>query len=93
MRFELSTLPQHAGQPTVVLRVVKMVEPPRVTIPGYDGYLPPPVEGELVMRPGRGHSVELHPWAKKLEGTPLALLAREVEPEKLEAATDSGKTN
>ncbi|KAJ7620965.1 hypothetical protein FB45DRAFT_753976 [Roridomyces roridus] len=82
LRYELSTLPQHQTTPTVVLRIVKIIEPPRPTIPGYDGHLPIPIEGELVQRAGRGHVVERHPWCRKLTSTPLRLLLKEEEDRK-----------
>ncbi|KAJ7031087.1 hypothetical protein C8F04DRAFT_909700, partial [Mycena alexandri] len=44
VRFEL------AEPRSAVLRVVKMIEPPTPLIPNYDGHLPAPVEGELVLR-------------------------------------------
>lgn len=66
MRFELSTLPQHAGSRVVVLRVVKLIDPPKLRVPNYDGHLPPPVEGELVQRPRRGPLGSV-PWARKLD--------------------------
>ncbi|KAJ7165839.1 hypothetical protein C8R46DRAFT_996927 [Mycena filopes] len=62
---------------SVVLRVVKMVQPPTLQIPDYDGYLPAPVEGELVHRRKKGPTAELKPWIRKLDskaGKPLALL-------------------
>ncbi|KAJ6548119.1 hypothetical protein DFH09DRAFT_1169824 [Mycena vulgaris] len=77
VRFELSTLPEHANSPAAVLRVVKMIDPPKLRIPGYDGYLPPPVEGELVQRHRGSRGVGMRIWARKLDslrGKPLALL-------------------
>jgi hypothetical protein len=47
-RFELSTLSEHSGHDTIVLRILKLVDPPTCTIPGYDGHVPVPIEGELV---------------------------------------------
>ncbi|KAJ7138485.1 hypothetical protein C8R43DRAFT_842363, partial [Mycena crocata] len=51
VRFELSTLPEYASARVVVLRLVKMIDPPTLRLQNYDGYLPPPIEGELVQRP------------------------------------------
>lgn len=58
-RFELSTLPEHAGTRTVVLRVVKLVGDPGPYL-GQDR----PVEGALVLqhRPaGRSEVLSLDP--------------------------------
>ncbi|KIM71684.1 hypothetical protein PILCRDRAFT_480980 [Piloderma croceum F 1598] len=46
--FERSTLPQHNGTCTVVIRIVKIVSPPIRVYPDYSGCIPLPVEGELV---------------------------------------------
>ncbi|KAJ6500882.1 hypothetical protein C8R45DRAFT_781967, partial [Mycena sanguinolenta] len=48
MRFELSPLPEHTANPRIVLRVIKIIDPPKLRIPHYDGYVPRPKEGELV---------------------------------------------
>jgi hypothetical protein len=58
VRFELSKLPRHSKSATIVLRIVKLIDPPECTIPDYDGYLSPPIEGELV-RLGRS------PWNRR----------------------------
>ncbi|KAF8209446.1 hypothetical protein K438DRAFT_1960446 [Mycena galopus ATCC 62051] len=76
VRFEVSPLPEHANG-RVVLRVVKMIEPPKLRIPHYDGYLPRPTEGELIYRPGQGRRVAVKPWSRSLAsrlGEPLRLL-------------------
>lgn len=46
-RFERSTLPEHKGTRTVVLRFIKIITPPKCEIPHYDGKIAPPKEGEL----------------------------------------------
>ena len=46
-RFERSTLPEHKGTRTVVLRFLKIITPVKCDIPHYDGYLCLPKEGEL----------------------------------------------
>ncbi|KAF8074030.1 hypothetical protein FPV67DRAFT_782767 [Lyophyllum atratum] len=61
VRFERSTLPQHAGTRSVVLRVLDIIEPIRVAHPGYDMYLPIPKKGCLV----ETHSSGLHPGAPR----------------------------
>ena len=50
-RFELSKLPEHSRRDTIVMRVVKFIDPPTCTIPNYDGDISPPIEGELVQHP------------------------------------------
>jgi hypothetical protein len=49
-RFERSTLPEHKGTRTVVLRILKIITPVKCVIPDYDGYIAPPKEGELHRR-------------------------------------------
>ena len=49
-RFERSTLPEHKGTRTVVLRFLKIITPLSCVIPKYDKYIPCPVEGELYRR-------------------------------------------
>ena len=50
VRFERSTLPEHKGARTVVLRFLKIITPVRCVIPLYDGYIRCPKEGELYQR-------------------------------------------
>ena len=49
-RFERSTLPDHIGTRTVVLRFLKIITPVKCIIPLYDGYISCPREGELYRR-------------------------------------------
>ena len=49
-RFERSTLPEHKGTRTVVLRFLKIITSVKCVIPNYDGYIVPPMEGELHRR-------------------------------------------
>ena len=49
-RFERSTLPEHKGTRTVVLRFLKIITPVKCLIPLYDGYVVPPREGEFYRR-------------------------------------------
>jgi hypothetical protein len=75
VRFELSSLPEHAKAP-IMLRVVKMITPPTLQIPDYDGHMPRPVEGELIYR-AMGTTAVLKPWGKSLScqlGKALRLL-------------------
>ena len=46
-RFERSTLPEHRGTRTVVLRFLKIITPVQCVIPSYDGHIAQPKEGEL----------------------------------------------
>ncbi|KAJ7293392.1 hypothetical protein C8J57DRAFT_1268935 [Mycena rebaudengoi] len=74
VRFELSTLQEHQGSRVVLLRVVKIIQPPKLRIPKYDGHLPAPVEGELVLRP-RGHKKSgVQPWSRCLDSPNWAAL-------------------
>jgi hypothetical protein len=49
-RFERSTLPDHIGTRTVVLRFLKIITPVKCVIPLYHGNIVPPEEGELHRR-------------------------------------------
>ena len=55
-RFERSTLPEHEGTRTVVLRFLKIITSVKCVIPHYDGYIVPPKEGEFHRRFYRGLS-------------------------------------
>jgi hypothetical protein len=60
-RFERSTLPDHIGTRTVVLRFLKIITPVKCVIPLYDGRIAPPEEGELYRRslsPNRGKCIQ-----------------------------------
>ena len=46
-RFERSTLPEHQGTRTVVLRFLKIITSVKCTILHYDGSIVEPKEGEL----------------------------------------------
>lgn len=59
--FEHSTLPEHSHKPTLVLRVLKIIDPVECIIPGYDGHVPKPVEGSLVYRHGK-HGLKVWSW-------------------------------
>ena len=49
-RFERSTLLEHEGTRTVVLRFLKIITPVKCVIPLYDGYICCPKEGELYQK-------------------------------------------
>ena len=46
-RLERSTLPDHEGTRTVVLRFLKIITPVKCVIPQYDNHVPFPKEGGL----------------------------------------------
>ena len=50
VRFERSTLPEHKGTRSLVLRFLKIITPVKCVIPLYDGCVVPPMEGELHRR-------------------------------------------
>ena len=52
-RLERSTLPEHKGTRTVVLRFLQLITPLKCVIPLYDGYVGLPKEGELHRRSKR----------------------------------------
>jgi hypothetical protein len=49
-RFERSTLPEHNGTRTVLLRFLKIITPINCVIPQYDNYVRLPKEGELLQQ-------------------------------------------
>jgi hypothetical protein len=53
VRFERSTLLEHKGTRTVVLRILKIITPVKCVIPSYDGYIRFPEEGRLHQRQNR----------------------------------------
>jgi hypothetical protein len=53
VRFERSTLPDHIGTRSIVLRFLKIITPVKCVIPHYDGSIVPPEEGELHRRASR----------------------------------------
>ncbi|KAF8870127.1 hypothetical protein BD779DRAFT_1729277 [Infundibulicybe gibba] len=46
--FRVSSHPAASGQNTLVMRLLKIIEPVICAIPRYDGYMPPPEEGSLL---------------------------------------------
>lgn len=48
VRFELSTLPEHAGANMIVVRILKILQPVECVIPDYDGYHERPEAGSLI---------------------------------------------
>lgn len=48
VRFELSTLPEHAGANMIVVRILKILQPVECLLPDYDGYHERPEAGSLI---------------------------------------------
>jgi hypothetical protein len=79
VQLERSTLQEHNGTRTVVLRFLKIITPVECVIPLYDGYIHCPKEGELYRRglKSQAWSVNLDRdklKSVKLDRTKLALL-------------------
>jgi hypothetical protein len=68
-RFERSTLPDHKGKRTVVLRFLKIITPVKRVIPLYDDYVCCPKEGELHRR-RTGNFKNHQVWSVNID-TPL----------------------
>ena len=59
VRFERSTLPEHKGTRTVVLRFLKIITPVKCVIPFNDSHIVSPEEGELYRRRRVGKPIDL----------------------------------
>ncbi|RDB28289.1 hypothetical protein Hypma_001433 [Hypsizygus marmoreus] len=55
VRFERSLLPEHMGRRIIVLRVLEIVKPITLAVPGYEWSLLPPTAGSLLTK--RGHPI------------------------------------
>ena len=66
-RFELSTLPDHEGTRTIVLRFLKIITPVKCVIPHYDGYVYCPKEGELHRRTRINGKENRHVWSVNID--------------------------
>ena len=64
-RFERSTLPEHSGTRTVVLRFLKIITPVKCVIPDYDGHICCPKEGELFQK--SGHKDRQKVWSVNID--------------------------
>ena len=62
-RFERSTLPEHKGTRTVVLRFLKIIIPVKYVKPYYDELVCFPKEGELYRRKSDAHRKDPHVWS------------------------------
>jgi hypothetical protein len=69
VRFERSTLQEHQGTKTVVLRFLKIITPVKCVMPLYDDYIHCPKEGELYRISVIKMSGELntHVWSVDVE--------------------------
>ncbi|TFK39067.1 hypothetical protein BDQ12DRAFT_89890 [Crucibulum laeve] len=65
VRLERSTLPEHAGTHTLVMRVLQIVQPVQCTVKDYDEKVQRPTEGELVTRTYKN---VVRPWSVRLDG-------------------------
>ena len=65
-RFERSTLPDHKGTRTVVLRFLKIITPVNCLIPLYNGNIVQPEEGEL-HRKRRPHKTDHQLWSVNID--------------------------
>ena len=66
-RFERSTLPDHKGTRTVVLRFLKIIEPVKCVVRSYDGYIVQPKEGELHRRTPRKKELGSQVWSVNID--------------------------
>jgi hypothetical protein len=66
-QFERSTLPEHKDTRTVVLRILKLITPVNCIIPGYDGHVCSPKEGELFQRYTGNVLRELRAWGCNID--------------------------
>ena len=71
-RFERSTLPEHNGTRTVVLRFLKIITPVKCVIPLYDGRIVPPEEEELHRRYPKGVKLKPRVWSVNIDKSPGA---------------------
>jgi hypothetical protein len=67
-RFERSTLPDHKGTRTVMLRILKIITPVKCVIPDYGGYIALPKEGELHRRTKKSMPISNPPaWSTNID--------------------------
>jgi len=65
VRFELSKLVEHSREPTLVMRVLDILSPIKLVVPGYEGLVMEPEVGELVRRRAT-YRVPARPWSYPL---------------------------
>jgi hypothetical protein len=68
-QFERSTLPEHKGTRTVVLRIFKIITPVKCVIPFYNSHIALPEEGELHRKNGKYDTAKLDPpvWSADID--------------------------
>ena len=67
VRLERSSLPDHKGTRTVVLRFLKIITPVKCVIPQYDGYISCPKEGELYQRRHARSKASQNVWSVNID--------------------------
>jgi len=73
-RFERSSLPIHADSPTLLVRIVDIVEPIQCRVPDYDGYVEKPVKGALISNGGSPAAIVINEVMPKSDREGLQLL-------------------
>jgi hypothetical protein len=76
VRFERSTLPNHKGTRTVVLRFLKIITSVKCVIPHYDGHIMLPSEGELHRRTSTSATIKSNPSVWSLNIDEKGVMAR-----------------
>jgi hypothetical protein len=66
-RFERSTLPEHEGTRTVVLRFLKIITPVECVIPLYDGYIGRPMEGDIFRKLKHNIKTDQPVWSVNID--------------------------
>lgn len=67
VRFERSTLPEHANTRTIVLRFLECLSPVRCAINDYDSYISLPTSGDLLSGHYQKGKGSLRPWSTNLD--------------------------
>ena len=75
-RFERSTLPEHKGTRTVVLRFLKIITPVKCVVPLYDGWIRFPKEGELYRRSKNIRKMGQSVWSVDVDKSKSVLMKR-----------------
>ncbi|KDR71091.1 hypothetical protein GALMADRAFT_214104 [Galerina marginata CBS 339.88] len=75
-RFELSTLAEHQAEGGhIVMRILDILKPVELLVPDYDGFIHPPVPGELLLR---GLPSRRRPWSVLLDESERGLVLRKL---------------
>jgi len=78
-RFERSSLPIHADNPTLLLRIVDIIEPIQCIVRDYDGYVEKSVKGALIRHGGEPAGIVISQLKSKSLSKELQLLYDSVE--------------